>query len=69
MPDLRNQQSILIVDDAPENIAILQSVLSPLYKVKAATDGESALRIVYSDTPPDLILLDVMMPGLSGHEV
>jgi len=53
----------------PENIALLVSLLEPEYQVKVASNGEKVLRIVYSDSPPDLILLDVMMPGMSGHEV
>ena len=69
MPDLRARQTVLIVDDAPENIDILKNVLAPIYKIKVANDGAGAVRIAYSDSPPDLILLDVMMPGMSGHEV
>lgn len=69
MIDLRARQTVLVVDDAPENIRLLANALTPEYVVKAATSGEQALRIVYSDTPPDIILLDVMMPELSGHEV
>lgn len=69
MNDLRGRQTILIVDDAPENIDLIKSVLERDYQIKAATDGTTALRICYSDAPPDLILLDIMMPGLSGHEV
>jgi len=69
MNDFRNRQTILIVDDAPENIDLLKSVLEQDYQIKAATNGTAALRICYSETPPDLVLLDIMMPGLSGHEV
>ena len=69
MIDLRTRQTVLVVDDTPENIALLKIALASEYNVKAANNGESALRIVYSDEPPDLVLLDVMMPGLSGHEV
>ena len=69
MPDLRVRQTVLIVDDAPENIDVLKNVLAPFYKIKVANDGAGAVRIAYSDAPPDLILLDVMMPGMSGHEV
>ena len=60
--------TILVVDDIPENIQVLQEVLKSSYKVKAATSGEKALELIEKD-PPDLILLDVMMPGMSGHEV
>jgi putative two-component system response regulator len=69
MADTETQQTILIVDDAPENIDVLSGILRPHYKVRAATGGERALVIASSERPPDLILLDVMMPGLSGYEV
>lgn len=64
-----HRPSILVADDAPENIELLARVLGPDYRIKVATSGDKALRIVYSDEPPDLILLDIMMPDLSGHEV
>jgi adenylate cyclase len=63
------QHTILIVDDAPENLQVLGEVLEPHYRVRVATGGERALKISFSDDPPDLILLDVMMPGMSGYEV
>ena len=69
MPDLRERRTILVADDVPENIELLSSILEHDYKVKVATHGEKVVEIVYSDAPPDLILLDVMMPRLSGHEV
>jgi len=62
------KSSILVVDDAPENIDVLRGILSQDYQVKVATSGQIALKIV-SLQPPDLILLDVEMPGLDGHEV
>ncbi len=62
------QQRILIVDDAPENIDVLGRALAD-YKRSVALNGEKALQRAMSDTPPDLILLDVMMPGLDGYEV
>ena len=61
--------SILVVDDAPENIDVLGGILRPHYKVKAALNGEKALAIARADRPPDLILLDIMMPGMSGYQV
>lgn len=61
--------TVLIVDDTPANVQLLGEVLGERYRTKAATSGERALRIAMSDEPPDLILLDVMMPGMSGHEV
>ncbi|RPI19692.1 MAG: response regulator [Acidobacteriales bacterium] len=59
---------MLIVDDAPENIDVLGSALAS-YKRIVALNGEKALQRAMSDTPPDLILLDVMMPGMDGCEV
>ena len=69
MRNLTLQQTVLVVDDEPGNLELLRTFLSPKYKVKVAKDGEKALRLVYSDEPPDLVLLDVIMPGLSGYEV
>ena len=60
--------SVLIVDDEPANIDILKDILIHQYQVKVAPSGEIALKIV-SKAPPDLILLDVMMPHLDGLEV
>jgi putative two-component system response regulator len=57
------------VDDTPGNIDILQGILSPDYRVKVAAGGPRALEIAAQDDPPDLILLDVMMPGMDGYEV
>ena len=62
------QQSILVVDDMPANIGVLLETLSKAgYRVRVAPDGESALeQLQYS--PPALVLLDVMMPGMDGFE-
>ena len=62
-------ETILIVDDSPENLTILSNLLKSKYKVKAASNGENAIKIVGSDSPPDLILLDIIMPGMNGYEV
>jgi response regulator RpfG family c-di-GMP phosphodiesterase len=61
--------TLLVVDDTPDNLMLMTDLLKDRYRVKAATSGEKALRVLQGDTLPDLILLDVMMPGLSGHEV
>jgi putative two-component system response regulator len=61
--------TILIVDDAPENLAVLSDLLQPFYRVRAATSGEKALHIADSAPRPDLIMLDVTMPGMDGYEV
>jgi len=58
---------ILVVDDVPDNLILASTLLKDLYKVKVATNGEKALAIVAVD-PPDLILLDVMMPIMDGYE-
>ena len=62
-------QTILIVDDSPENLTVLSELLQPLYMVHAATSGQKALRIAHAMPPPDLILLDVMMPDMDGYQV
>jgi adenylate cyclase len=60
---------ILVVDDVPENVRLLEAVLGPRgYDIFAASDGVAALALVDSEQP-DLILLDVMMPGLDGYAV
>jgi putative two-component system response regulator len=61
--------TILAVDDTAENLLLMSQLLKELYAVKAANNGERALAIAATEPHPDLILLDVMMPGLSGHEV
>lgn len=64
-----DRDHVLIADDQPENVLILDSVLGDLYTVHGASDGEAALVYVRSGAPVDLILLDVLMPGLDGFEV
>ncbi len=63
--DLKN---VLIVDDTETNIDILLEILDDDYEVSVATDGESCLEFI-EDELPDLILLDIMMPGMDGYEV
>ena len=67
--DFIERQTILIVDDTPDNITLLSTLLKDRYKTKVATHGERALKIAATDPPPDLILLDIMMPGMDGYEV
>ncbi len=67
--DLHENATILVVDDTPDNLFLMSGLLKDLYKVKVASGGEKALRIAQSDNPPDLILLDVMMPDMDGYEV
>jgi len=59
---------ILIVDDEPVNVELLEGYLSKDYDILKAYNGNEALLIVGS-TPPDLIILDIMMPGMNGYEV
>ena len=61
--------TILIVDDVPDNLVLMSSLLKDLYRVKVANSGKKAISIATSGTPPDLILLDVMMPEMDGYEV
>lgn len=61
--------TLLIVDDAPENLFVLSELLQPHYRVLAANSGERGLQIARSEPRPDLILLDVMMPGMNGYQV
>ncbi|MGZ8219413.1 response regulator [Methylomagnum sp.] len=62
------REAILLVDDSPAILDILGEILRPFYQVKFAINGLDALALAQR-SPPSLILLDVMMPGLSGHEV
>lgn len=62
------KQTILAVDDTPENLDVIKAILTPEYTVKAALNGKVALKII-ENQPPDLILLDIMMPDMDGYEV
>ncbi|MBW2303985.1 MAG: PleD family two-component system response regulator [Deltaproteobacteria bacterium] len=66
---LDKKQTILIVDDAPANIKVLGEALRDEYKVRMAVSGSKGLEIATSSNPPDLILLDIVMPDLDGYEV
>lgn len=59
---------VLVVDDTPQNLSIMSDVLEDHYTVKLANNGARALKIA-STSPPDLILLDIMMPEMDGYEV
>jgi putative two-component system response regulator len=61
--------TILVINDTPDNLTLMQALLKDLYRVKGATSGERGLKIALSDSPPDLILLDIMMPDMDGYEV
>ncbi len=61
--------TILVVDDTPDNLSLMHGLLKDDYTVKGANNGERAIKIASADVPPDLILLDIMMPGIDGYEV
>jgi DNA-binding response OmpR family regulator len=63
------KSKVLIVDDTPENIQVLMGTLKDRYAIVAATNGEKALKMALAEPGPDLILLDIMMPGMDGFEV
>ncbi|MEW6677098.1 MAG: two-component system response regulator [Pseudomonadota bacterium] len=65
---MQDKPTVLVVDDVPENIDILGGILKTGYRVRAATNGPTALSLALK-SPPDLILLDIMMPGMDGYEV
>jgi putative two-component system response regulator len=69
MQPLLSKPTILVVDDTPDNIDLLRAILEDDYRTKVAVNGERALKIASGEARPDLILLDVMMPGMSGYEV
>ncbi|MBF0184286.1 MAG: two-component system response regulator [Magnetococcales bacterium] len=66
---LEDKPTVLVVDDTPDNLSLMSGLLRDKYRVKVANSGEKAIRIMQTPPPPDLILLDVMMPGLSGYQV
>ena len=61
--------TVLVVDDTPDNLSLMGGLLRDHYQVKVANQGEKALKIAQGEQPPDLILLDIMMPGMDGYEV
>src|SRR5271170_3575479 len=62
-------KTLLLVDDEPANIQIVNSILKDIYKTRIATNGVKALELANQDPAPDLILLDVKMPEMDGYEV
>ena len=61
--------TVLVVDDTPENLELLSLLLKGEYRVRTVNSGVKALEICQSDTPPDLVLLDIVMPNMDGFEV
>ncbi|MFY3386293.1 GGDEF domain-containing response regulator [Paracidovorax sp. MALMAid1276] len=62
------RSSVLVVDDQVANIQVLHGLLGDEFDIRMATNGDDALRLIHA-SPPDLVLLDIQMPGMSGHEV
>ncbi len=60
--------TILVVDDNRDNLTVIGGLLKEHYQVRAANSGERALKVAVSEPRPDLILLDIMMPGMDGYE-
>jgi CheY-like chemotaxis protein len=69
MAKTEETKRILIVDDVPANIRVAHEILKNLYRTRVATSGVMALESAKATPPPDLILLDIMMPGMDGYEV
>lgn len=67
--NVEENKIVMVVDDAPANIQIVNSILKDTYKVRIATNGPKALQLASATPAPDLILLDVMMPEMDGYEV
>ncbi|AKU10030.1 response regulator [Azoarcus sp. CIB] len=69
IPTIIEKPTVLVVDDTPDNLSLMSGLLKDRYKVKVANNGDKALRVARGEPSPDLILLDIMMPGLSGYDV
>lgn len=63
------KKTILVIDDTPSNLILLDNLLCRDYTVKVANSGSKGLQLALSDAAPDLILLDVLMPELDGFTV
>jgi putative two-component system response regulator len=64
-----DKKTILVIDDAPSNLILLNNLLCKDYRVKVANSGSRGIKLALADDAPDLILLDVVMPELNGFEV
>lgn len=65
----QRKPTVLVVDDTPENLQLMNGLLRGHYKVRLANSGALALELALQAPQPDLILLDIMMPDLDGYEV
>lgn len=63
-----DRPTLLVVDDTPDNLSLMSGILKDKYKVKVANGGEKAIKIAETAPHPDLILLDIMMPGMDGYQ-
>jgi putative two-component system response regulator len=63
------QATVLVIDDAPDSLALISNLLKDRYRVKVASNGAAGLQIALGEPPPDLILLDIIMAGTDGFEV
>src|SRR5262249_38382626 len=66
---IANKKLVLVVDDTPTNVAVVSGLLKDSFRTKIATNGEKAIAIADCSEKPDLILLDVTLPGMDGYEV
>ncbi|MCX7143859.1 MAG: response regulator [Proteobacteria bacterium] len=69
VPKEKARPTILVVDDTPDNLHLLSQLFKDEYRVRVAHNGKKALEICCADDPPDLVLLDIMMPDMDGFEV
>ena len=65
---MREKKKVLAVDDCRLNLDIIREILDDKYDIRTATSGDEALKVA-SDFQPDIVLLDIMMPGMDGYEV
>lgn len=66
---LAEKPTVLVIDDTPSNLVLMSRLLKDHYNVRVANNGEAGLKLAATGQPPDLILLDVMMPDVDGYEV
>lgn len=67
--DPSSKHTVLVVDDSPDSLQLLNALLKEEFRVRLASNGAEALRAVLQEPRPDAILLDIMMPDLDGYEV